>query len=94
MQVSGYSHAGWYAGIRLARLCAGSSKMNTPKAGKIAGVAFVGFIATAFAATKFDFSPATSQMAGFVGALLGSLVANVRRPKRSRDPKTPNQPAR
>ena len=59
--------------------------MNTPKAGKIAGVAFVGFIATAFAATKFDLSPATSQLAGFVGAFLGSLAANFRRPRKSGD---------
>jgi uncharacterized membrane protein YeaQ/YmgE (transglycosylase-associated protein family) len=59
--------------------------MNTPKAGKIAGVAFVGFIATAFAATKFDFSPAASQLAGFVGALIGSVVARGRRPKKSAD---------
>ncbi len=59
--------------------------MNTRKAGKIAGVAFVGFVATAFAATKFDFSPATSQLAGFLGAALGSLAANLQRPKKSGD---------
>ncbi len=57
--------------------------MNTRKAGKVAGVAFVGFVATAFAATKFDFSPATSQLAGFLGAFVGSLAANVRRPRKS-----------
>lgn len=56
--------------------------MNTRKAGKIAGVSFVAFIATAFAATKIDLSPAASQLAGFVGAFLGSLVANGRRGKR------------
>ena len=61
--------------------------MNTRKAGKIAGVAFVGFVATAFAATKFDFSPATSQLAGFLGAFVGSLAANIRRPKKSGDNK-------
>ncbi len=69
--------------------------MNTPKAGKIAGVAFASFIVTAFAATKFDLSPATSQLAGFVGALLGSLVAKGRRPKRpGHAPKDSTAPGR
>lgn len=59
--------------------------MNTRKAGRIAGVSFVAFIATAFAATKIDLSPATSQLAGFVGAFLGSLVANGRRARKTGD---------
>ncbi|MGI8744817.1 MAG: hypothetical protein ACR2NN_20050 [Bryobacteraceae bacterium] len=57
--------------------------MNTRKAGKIAGVSFVAFIATAFAATKINFSPAAAQLAGFAGAFLGSLVANGRRSKKT-----------
>jgi len=60
--------------------------MNTPKAGKIAGVAFVAFVATAFAATKVNLSPAVSQMAGFVGAFIGSMVANAGGRKKDEDP--------
>src|SRR5437660_6233475 len=49
---------------------------------KIAGAGFIGFCALSLAADTVDLNPMASQVAGFIGAFLGSLVAG-RRSKRT-----------
>lgn len=53
--------------------------MAISRLSKIAGVGLIGFCAVSIAADKADLSPALSQIMGFTGAFLGSLVAGRRR---------------
>ena len=52
--------------------------MRVSRIAKIAGATFVGFCAASVAADKGNFGPAVSQIAGFVGAFVGTLVARRR----------------
>ena len=52
--------------------------MRVSRIAKIAGATFVGFCAASVAADKGNFGPAVSQLAGFVGAFVGTLVARRR----------------
>lgn len=52
--------------------------MRVSRITKIAGVALVGFCAASVAADKVNLNPLTSQVAGFVGAFLGTLIARRR----------------
>ncbi len=53
---------------------------------KTAGYGFLGFCAVSLLADKVDLNPAVSQVAGFAGAFIGSLVApRVRRRSHKED---------
>ncbi len=53
--------------------------MRISRLSKIAGLGLVGFCAVSIAADKANLSPVLSQVMGFAGAFLGSLVAGRRR---------------
>ena len=53
--------------------------MKISRMTKIAGASLIGFCAVSFGADKINLTPAASQLAGFVGAFLGSLAAQRRR---------------
>jgi uncharacterized membrane protein YeaQ/YmgE (transglycosylase-associated protein family) len=59
---------------------------------KIAGVTFVGFCAASIAADKGNLGPVASQLAGFVGAFVGSLVARKRVKPDEKEPGPPPAP--
>jgi uncharacterized membrane protein YeaQ/YmgE (transglycosylase-associated protein family) len=52
--------------------------MKVSRIAKVAGASLAGFCAVSLAADKANVGPLISQMAGFVGAFLGSLVAGRR----------------
>ena len=52
--------------------------MKLSKITKVAGASLLGFCAVSLAADKLPLNPVASQVAGFAGAFLGSLVAKVR----------------
>jgi hypothetical protein len=52
--------------------------MKLSKITKIAGAGLIGFCAVSLAADKIALNPVASQVAGFVGAFLGSLMAKRR----------------
>jgi uncharacterized membrane protein YeaQ/YmgE (transglycosylase-associated protein family) len=52
--------------------------MKVSRITKVAGAGLVGFVAVAFTADKVNAAPVLSQMAGFVGAFLGSVIAGRR----------------
>lgn len=49
--------------------------MRVSKMTKIAGASLLGFCALSLGADKVNLTPMASQLAGFVGAFLGSLAA-------------------
>ncbi len=53
--------------------------MNVKRISKIAGVAFAGFCAASFGADKANLAPVAAQLAGFIGAFAGTLVASNRK---------------
>jgi hypothetical protein len=57
--------------------------MKASKISKVAGFSFLGFCVAAATADKVNLNPLASQVAGFVGAFVGSLVATRRRSKLS-----------
>jgi len=57
--------------------------MKISKITKVAGASLVGFCAVSLAADKVDLGPLASQVAGLVGALLGSIVAKRRHDDKS-----------
>lgn len=52
--------------------------MNARRISKIAGLSVIGFCAAAAVADKVNLNPMASQVAGFVGALAGTLVGRLR----------------
>ena len=52
--------------------------MKISKITKLAGAGLLGFCAVSLAADRLPLNPVASQVAGFAGAFLGSLVAKVR----------------
>jgi uncharacterized membrane protein YeaQ/YmgE (transglycosylase-associated protein family) len=52
--------------------------MKVSRIAKVAGASLVGFVAVSLAADKASVAPMASQVAGFVGAFFGSLVASRR----------------
>jgi hypothetical protein len=56
---------------------------------KIAGVSLTGFVAASFLADKVQLNPAASQLAGFAGAFLGTLIAGRRKRRFSKSKDTP-----
>jgi hypothetical protein len=52
--------------------------MRLSKITKIAGAGQIGFCAVSLAADKISLNPMASQVAGFAGAFLGSLMARRR----------------
>jgi hypothetical protein len=52
--------------------------MKLSKITKIAGAGLIGFCAVSLAADKIALNPVASQVAGFAGAFLGSLMAKRR----------------
>lgn len=52
--------------------------MAIPRITKVAGLSFIGFCAAAAVADKVNLNPMAAQVAGFVGALAGTLVARWR----------------
>ena len=56
--------------------------MKISKVTKVAGAGLLGFVAVSLAADRVNLAPLASQIAGFAGAFLGSLVAK-RRTKKS-----------
>jgi len=52
--------------------------MKVSKITKVAGASLLGFCAVSLAADKVALNPVASQVAGFAGAFLGSLVAKIR----------------
>ncbi len=65
--------------------------MRIPRFTKIAGLSFVGFCAAAAIADRVNLTPVASQIAGFAGALAGTLVARGRR-RRSPPPPAVDPP--
>lgn len=55
---------------------------------KIAGASLIGFCAVSFGADKANLNPMASQVAGFIGAFLGTLAAQ-RRSRLFRDEQKP-----
>lgn len=53
--------------------------MKLSRMTKIAGASLIGFCAVSLGADKVNLNPVASQLAGFAGAFLGSLVAQHRR---------------
>jgi hypothetical protein len=53
--------------------------MKVSRITKIAGLSVVGFCVTAAAADKINLNPMAAQIAGFVGAFVGTLVGGRRR---------------
>jgi hypothetical protein len=62
--------------------------MTASKFSKIAGIGFVGFCAASLLADKVNLTPAMSQMAGFAGGFLGSLVGSWRAARSKEAPRT------
>lgn len=58
--------------------------MEASRIAKIAGLGIAGFIVAAGAADRVNLAPLASQVAGFAGAFIGTLVAH-RRAKRTAD---------
>jgi hypothetical protein len=52
--------------------------MRVSRITKIAGITLVGFCAASVVADKVNLNPLNSQMAGFVGAFLGTLIGRRR----------------
>ena len=67
--------------------------MKVSRIAKVAGASLVGFCAVSLVADKASVAPMASQVAGFVGAFLGSFVAG-RRSRKSEAAITGNQPTR
>jgi hypothetical protein len=63
--------------------------MKASKISKVAGLSFLGFCVAAATADKVNLNPLASQVAGFVGAFVGSLVATGRRSKTSQPEEKP-----
>jgi len=61
--------------------------MRVSRIAKIAGLSVAGFCLSAAAADKINLNPVASQLAGFAGAFLGTLVARHR--ARRPDPDDP-----
>ena len=67
--------------------------MKISRMTKIAGASLIGFCAVSIGADKVNLNPMTSQIAGFVGAFLGSLVAQRRRSgNSSASPRSSSEP--
>ena len=64
--------------------------MKISKITKVAGASLLGFCAVSLAADKISLNPLASQMAGFAGAFLGSLVAKRRARKKEIVPTPPS----
>lgn len=60
--------------------------MNVSRISKVAGVGVAGFIVAAGVADRLNIAPNLAQVAGFVGAFVGSLVANRRTAVRAESP--------
>jgi uncharacterized membrane protein YeaQ/YmgE (transglycosylase-associated protein family) len=58
---------------------------------KIAGASLIGFCAVSFGADKANLTPMASQIAGFVGAFVGTLVAQRRRSAAPAEQKPPTK---
>src|SRR5690348_4863803 len=56
--------------------------MKISKITKVAGAGLLGFCAVSLAADKVNLTPVVSQIAGFAGAFVGSLVAKMRTKKK------------
>ncbi len=52
--------------------------MTVSRITKVAGASLAGFVAISVAADKVNAAPNVAQIAGFIGAFLGSLVASKR----------------
>jgi len=61
--------------------------MKVSRIAKVAGASLAGFCVVSLAADKTNVGPVVSQMAGFVGAFLGSLVAGRQAAKAKPKPK-------
>ena len=57
--------------------------MNVSRISKIAGLSLAGFVAATFIADKENVGPILTNLAGAVGATLGTLVARTRRASKS-----------
>ena len=65
--------------------------MKISKITKVAGAGLFGFVAVSLAADKANLAPLISQIAGFAGAFVGSLVA--KRRNRKKETTMPRGPA-
>jgi hypothetical protein len=61
--------------------------MTVSRITKVAGASLVGFLAISVAADKLNAAASAAQVAGFVGAFLGSLAAT-RRTRKDAEPPT------
>jgi hypothetical protein len=58
--------------------------VNASRISKIAGLSLAGVVVASIAADKANLGPVASQVAGFAGAFIGSLVARRRKPQETR----------
>jgi uncharacterized membrane protein YeaQ/YmgE (transglycosylase-associated protein family) len=64
--------------------------VNASRISKIAGLSLAGVVVASIAADKANLGPVASQIAGFAGAFIGTLVAR-RRPSRKTEPTSPTK---
>ena len=64
--------------------------MTVSRITKVAGASLVGFVAITLAADKANVTPVVSQVAGFLGAFVGSLAASRRSGNTSADESKPD----
>jgi len=57
--------------------------VNASRISKIAGLSLAGVVAASIAADKANLGPVASQIAGFAGAFIGTLVARRRTAKKT-----------
>ena len=57
--------------------------MKASRIVKIAGLSLAGFVAASIGADKVNLNPLASQIAGFVGAFVGTLVGRRREVRRA-----------
>ena len=65
--------------------------MNASRISKIAGLSLAGVVVASIAADKANLGPVASQIAGFAGAFIGTLVARRRSSKKTDQPPTLKQ---
>jgi hypothetical protein len=68
-------------------MCFIMDTVNASRIAKIAGLSLTGVVVASIAADKANLGPVASQIAGFAGAFVGSLVAS-----RRKSQETPAQP--
>jgi hypothetical protein len=64
--------------------------VNASRISKIAGLSLAGVVVASIAADKANLGPAASQIAGFAGAFIGTLVAR-RRTSKKTEPTPPTE---